>query len=104
MNIKEEYRELLRETYHECRFHKFCSAQEQTNKPKNRYSDVLPKEDTRVKLSIEPDRPGSDYINANYIIDDISDSDKKYICCQAPLPSTFNDFWKMIWEQVCIYS
>lgn len=97
--IEEEYRNLIRETYTKCKYDKFCSALHQLNKSKNRYNDVLPKEDTRVKLSIDPDNPGSDYINANFVYDDITNSNKKYICSQAPLPSTFNDFWKMIWEQ-----
>jgi len=34
-------------------------------------------------------------MNANYIFDGL------YISCQAPLFSTMNDFWRMIWEQNC---
>lgn len=39
----------------------------------------------------------SDYINANYIVANDSES-SQYISCQAPLPSTFATFWRMIWE------
>eukprot|EP01094_Clydonella_sp_ATCC50884_P014191 TRINITY_DN2454_c0_g1_i1.p1 TRINITY_DN2454_c0_g1~~TRINITY_DN2454_c0_g1_i1.p1 ORF type:complete len:369 (+),score=126.89 TRINITY_DN2454_c0_g1_i1:191-1297(+) len=61
------------------------------NTCKNRYPDVLPYEEHRVKL-----RSGSsDYINASYIRGRHA---KSYISCQAPLPSTFADFWCMIWE------
>jgi len=61
------------------------------NCTKNRYADVLPYEHTRVRLN---PKHNSDYINANYI-------NRKFISCQAPLPNTFEDFWRMIWEQNC---
>eukprot|EP01124_Arcella_intermedia_P022331 TRINITY_DN329_c0_g1_i1.p1 TRINITY_DN329_c0_g1~~TRINITY_DN329_c0_g1_i1.p1 ORF type:complete len:550 (+),score=78.97 TRINITY_DN329_c0_g1_i1:255-1904(+) len=61
-------------------------------KLKNRYSNVLPTERTRVILE-EP--LTSDYINANLV----SYMNSKYICTQAPLEETLNDFWLMIWEQ-----
>jgi len=65
-----------------------------TNK-KNRYNNILPKEDTRVRLSLLPGIEGSDYINANRLTDGFTN----YISCQAPLSSTFGDFWRMVWEQ-----
>lgn len=62
------------------------------NTEKNRYADVLPYDDSRVKLS-KPD----DYINASIIPQ--HSLNKTYIAAQAPLPHTFGDFWDMIWEQ-----
>lgn len=97
---------------------------------KNRYSNILPYEHSRVKLphspkpSTETDVPttnlvsyspktddsypmcpiGSknhpcklnDYINANYLKLSQINPDFKYIATQAPLPSTMDDFWKVI--------
>jgi len=70
----------------------FPSAYMPTSIKKNRYPDILPLESTRVH--IEPNKfDGSDYINANHVLD------CQYISCQAPIFPTFVDFWKMIWEQ-----
>ncbi|RPB18913.1 hypothetical protein L211DRAFT_859235 [Terfezia boudieri ATCC MYA-4762] len=38
-----------------------------------------------------------DYINASYIKS--SRSAKRYIATQGPLPSTFQDFWSVVWDQ-----
>lgn len=63
---------------------------------RNRYPDVLPVEETRVKvLSGE-----SDYINANFV-KALEGESCEFICSQAPLPSTMNDFWAMVWQQSC---
>lgn len=37
------------------------------NQPKNRYTDVLCYDHSRVELSIIDNDPNSDYINANYV-------------------------------------
>ncbi|XP_030622917.1 receptor-type tyrosine-protein phosphatase eta [Chanos chanos] len=67
------------------------------NKSKNRFTNVLPYDWSRVRLSAQG--PGnSDYINANYMPGYGSNS-RQYIASQGPLPSTVNDFWRMIWEQ-----
>ncbi|GAB6024060.1 hypothetical protein CHUAL_008773 [Chamberlinius hualienensis] len=67
---------------------------------KNRYANVIPFPETRVQLAANPEVPGSDYINANYIRG-FQGKPKRYIACQAPLPNTIIDFWQMIWENQC---
>ncbi|XP_050303193.1 tyrosine-protein phosphatase corkscrew isoform X2 [Anthonomus grandis grandis] len=80
------------------------------NRNKNRYKNILPFDDTRVKLK-NVDQSGSDYINANYIqwkcddpINQSGDSGaegKTYIATQGCLPSTIPDFWQMVWQENC---
>lgn len=69
------------------------------NMKKNRYTNVLPYDYSRVRLNIADG--GGDFINANYV--NGYGAQKEYICCQGPLSrngiDTVVDFWRMVWQQ-----
>ncbi|KTG04162.1 hypothetical protein cypCar_00016660 [Cyprinus carpio] len=67
------------------------------NRPKNRYTNILPYDFSRVKLISLHNDEGSDYINANFIPG--YNSPNEFIATQGPLPETRNDFWKMVLQQ-----
>ncbi|KAM5148665.1 receptor-type tyrosine-protein phosphatase F isoform 2-T5 [Mantella aurantiaca] len=69
----------------------------EVNKPKNRYANVIAYDHSRVILTSVDGVPGSDYINSNYI--DGYRKQNAYIATQGPLPETFTDFWRLVWEQ-----
>ncbi|XP_041425562.1 receptor-type tyrosine-protein phosphatase H isoform X3 [Xenopus laevis] len=66
------------------------------NRSKNRFTNVLPYDNSRVKLNQIDGNNTSDYINANYMPG--YNSSKEFIASQGPLPNTSADFWRMVWE------
>ncbi|XP_037129325.1 tyrosine-protein phosphatase non-receptor type 11b isoform X2 [Syngnathus acus] len=75
------------------------------NKSKNRYKNILPFDTTRVVIrDVDPDVPGSDYINANYIRGSREEGrqveeEKFFIATQGCLQNTVCDFWKMVHQE-----
>ncbi|KOS36819.1 hypothetical protein ACN38_g12406 [Penicillium nordicum] len=63
---------------------------------KNRYNDIYPFDHSRVRLEGIPSG-ACDYVNANHISAELTN--RKYIATQAPVPDTFDDFWRVVWEQ-----
>uniref|UniRef100_A0A1I8I150 Tyrosine-protein phosphatase domain-containing protein n=1 Tax=Macrostomum lignano TaxID=282301 RepID=A0A1I8I150_9PLAT len=75
------------------------AAMEDCNRAKNRYTDILPYDHTRVTLESDYEGPGlapDDYINANYIRG--LDRQREFIASQGPLPGTLDDHWRMIYQ------
>jgi len=74
-----------------------CAAADlPVNRPKNRFTNILPYDHSRVKLSGADDEDGSDFINANFVPG--FNSKREFIVTQGPLHSTRDDYWRMCWE------
>ena len=64
-----------------------CTAADlPVNRPKNRFTNILPFDHSRVKLLPTDDEEGSDYINANYVPG--YNSPREFLVTQGPLPGT----------------
>ncbi|KAL5495762.1 PTP2 [Sanghuangporus weigelae] len=61
---------------------------------KNRYRNIWPFEHSRVHLK---DTDHDDYVNASFVHP--LGTRRKFIATQGPLPSTFADFWSVVWQQ-----
>jgi len=71
-----------------------CTAAElPVNRPKNRFTNILPYDHSRVKLQPTDDEEGSDYINSNYLPG--FNSPREFLVTQGPLPGTRDEFWRM---------
>ncbi|KPP70704.1 tyrosine-protein phosphatase non-receptor type 18-like [Scleropages formosus] len=66
------------------------------NIKKNRYRDILPYDQSRVRLTLSAKECESDYINASFVQGAIEN--KLYIATQGPLKHTTGDFWRMVWQ------
>ncbi|XP_054255688.1 phosphatidylinositol phosphatase PTPRQ [Indicator indicator] len=66
------------------------------NRSKNRFPNIKPYNNNRVKLMPDTGIPGSDYINASYVSGYLCPNE--FIATQGPLPGTVGDFWRMVWE------
>lgn len=74
-------------------------AQEEVNRTKNRYANIVPYDETRVVLPVIHNDPSTDYINANWIPGYGHPSQRnlrQYIATQGPTNNTFISFWRMI--------
>ena len=118
--FSEEYEELK----HVGREKPCTAADMPVNRPKNRFTNILPYDHSRVKLQPADDEEGSDYINANFVpgfnsprefivtqvrtkycyiqsVCFFSDGQMNlwsFLNFQGPLHSTRDDFWRMCWE------
>ncbi|KAK9511873.1 hypothetical protein O3M35_000446 [Rhynocoris fuscipes] len=75
----------------------FTTATMPENIARNRFNDVVPYEDNRVRLApSKENRHG--YINASHITATVGSQQRFYIAAQSPLTSTIGAFWQMVWE------
>lgn len=95
LKFSQEYEEINRNVRTDLTFDHSADPE---NKNKNRYTNIIAYDHSRVILKQLPGKPKqSDYINANYV--DGYHRPKAYIATQGPLTATFGDFWRMVWEQ-----
>jgi len=95
-----EFSHIEKKTERDLYYGDYRSALKACNRDKNRYSNVLPLEKSRVVLNYIDGVEGSDYINASFVRGD-TPIGETYICTQGPLQNTIDDFWRMVWEQDC---
>ncbi|CAI5448114.1 unnamed protein product [Caenorhabditis angaria] len=62
---------------------------------RNRYRDILPYDYNRVEIKKDDENPDG-YMNASFV--QLPGGETRFIAAQAPLPSTLDEWWKMIDE------
>lgn len=67
------------------------------NVGKNRFKDVLPYEENRVRLTQHNDKDNrTGYINASHVSATVGHQQRFYVATQNPLPDTVGHFWQMV--------
>ncbi|KAJ1532099.1 hypothetical protein ONE63_000728 [Megalurothrips usitatus] len=75
----------------------FSSANHPDNSARNRYKEVLPYDENRVRLTpSKENRQG--YINASHITATVGNQQRFYVAAQGPQTNTLTSFWQMVWE------
>lgn len=62
----------------------------------NRFKDVLPYDENRVKLAAGDKDNRNGYINASHVSATVGAQQRFYIAAQGPLPNTVAHFWQMV--------
>ncbi|XP_067027507.1 receptor-type tyrosine-protein phosphatase T-like isoform X2 [Acropora muricata] len=73
-------------------------AKKPGNKNKNRYANIIAYDHSRVILPLVDGAENSDYVNASYL-HGYDSTPNAYIACQGPVPGTYQDFWRMLWQE-----
>jgi len=67
------------------------------NLPRNRFKDVVPYDENRVKILTDKDNKCG-YVNASHISATVGESQRFYIAAQGPMANTVHNFWSMVQE------
>ena len=65
------------------------------NVDRNRFPNVLPYNENRVKINNETDNKYG-YVNASHISATVGNQQRFYIAAQSPMPNTVHNFWSMV--------
>ncbi|KAJ8031271.1 Deleted in malignant brain tumors 1 protein [Holothuria leucospilota] len=76
-----------------------CIGKSPKNQHKNRFTNIVPEGKFRPVLKSEGNANDSNsYINASHLMDF---EGKEFIMTQTPLPSTIEDFWRLVYDYAC---
>nr|XP_018912530.1 PREDICTED: tyrosine-protein phosphatase non-receptor type 21 isoform X2 [Bemisia tabaci] len=75
----------------------FTTALLSENVHRNRYPDILPYDENRIRLSPSKENKLG-YVNASHITASVGNQQRFYIAAQSPLLTTVSNFWQMVWE------
>lgn len=102
--VLREFESLQAKRIRHSELERMCSvALDVVNVDKNRYTDVIPYDTTRVVLNSSSDYrpPARGYINASFVQASTAENAAGFIATQGPLPHTYEDFWEMVFQYRC---